>query len=137
MNDRNAFLGKPDQPTGYEGATVLGSATPAWNQLLEWLKEEEKLREREWNPFSLKYGWTLRVECKKRNIVYMASCKRRFQVSFILGVAAARASKLPKPVQKALDETPEYPEGTGLRLIASKSEDPPAIGSLTRVKLAN
>lgn len=140
MNDTNAFLGKTEQPTEKEVANALGQAAPAWNELLEWLREEEKLTEAEWNSYSPKYGWALRVKRKKRNIVYLAPGSGCFRVSFILGdkaVAAARASKLPKTVLKALDEAPKYPEGTGLRLLVSKPKDLPPIQRLTEVKLAN
>ena len=140
MNDTNAFLGKTDQPTEKEVATALGPATPAWNQLLEWLQDDQHLTEREWNSSSPKYGWALRVKRKKRNIVYLAPGSGCFRVSFVLGdkaVAAARASKLPKSVLKALDEAPKYPEGTGLRLLVSKPQDLLPIHTLTEVKLAN
>lgn len=140
MNDTNAFLGRTTRPTEEEVASALGVAAPAWNELLNWLKEEEKLSEREWNSSSPKYGWALRVKQKKRNIVYLAPCNGCFRVSFILGdkaVAAARERKLPKVVLKALDQAPRYPEGTGLRLLVSKSKDLPPIRTLTEVKLAS
>lgn len=140
MNDTNAFLGKTTEPSEKDVESALGAANSAWNELLDWLKEEEKLSDREWNSYSPKYGWALRVKRKKRNIIYMSPCHGCFRVSFILGdkaVAAARDSKLPKPVLKALDEAPHYPEGTGLRLLVSKSKDLPAIRTLTQVKLAN
>ncbi|HEV2135820.1 MAG TPA: DUF3788 domain-containing protein [Terracidiphilus sp.] len=140
MNDTNAFLGKTTEPTEKEVAFALGPAASVWNELLDWFKEEEKLSEQEWNSYSPKYGWALRVKRKKRNIVYMAPGSGCFRVSFILGekaVAAARASKLPKAVLKALDEAPRYPEGTGLRLTVSKSKDLPPIRRLTQAKLAN
>lgn len=140
MNDTNAFLGKTTEPTEKEVATVLGEAAPVWNELLDWFKDEEQLSEREWNSYSPKYGWSLRVKRKKRNIVHMVPCNGCFRVMFIFGdraVAAARASKLPKAVLKALDEAPHYPEGTGLRLVVKGSKDLPPIRTLTHVKLAN
>lgn len=140
MNDTNAFLGKTSAPTDKEVAIALGPAASAWNELLEWLKEEEQLGEREWNSYSPKYGWALRVKRKKRNIIYLSPCDGCFRVSFILGdkaVAAARGSALPKAVVKALDEAPRYPEGTGLRLTVSKPKDLAPIRMLTQVKLAN
>ena len=140
MNDTNAFLGKTTEPSEKEVESALGAANSAWNELLDWLKVEEKLSDREWNSYSPKYGWSLRVKRKKRNIVHLVPCNGCFRVMFIFGdraVAAARASKLPKAVLKALDEAPHYPEGTGLRLLVSKSKDLPPIRTLTHVKLAN
>jgi hypothetical protein len=140
MNDTNAFLGKTTEPTEKEVASALGAVGTVWNELLEWLQDEEQLSDREWNSYSPKYGWALRVKRKKRNIIHMSPCDGCFRVSFILGdkaVAAARSSKLPKAVLKALDEAPHYPEGTGLRLLVTKAKDLPPIRTLTHVKLAN
>ena len=140
MDLANAFLGKTDQPTEKEVATALGPAASVWIELLDWLKEDQHLVEREWTSYSPKYGWALRVKRKKRNIVYLGPCKGCFRVSFVLGakaVLAARASHLPKAVLKALDGAPRYPEGTGLRLLVSKPKDLPAIRKLALVKLAN
>ena len=140
MNDTNAFLGKTVEPTKREVETALGTAAPIWDELLHWLRDEQKLGEQEWTSYSPKYGWALRVKRKKRNIIYMAPGEGCFRVSFILGdkaVAVAHSSKLPKPVLKALDEAPRYPEGTGLRLVVSKEKDLAAIRALTLVKLAN
>lgn len=140
MNDTNAFLGKTAEPTKNEVASALGPAAPIWDELLHWLQDEQKLAEQEWTSYSPKYGWSLRVKRKKRNIIYMAPGEGCFRVSFIFGdkaVAAAHSGKLPKAVLKALDEAPRYPEGTGLRLVVSKEKDLDAIRALTLVKLAN
>lgn len=140
MNADNAFLGKTIEPSASEVESALGPAAPAWRELLNWLREEQKLSDQEWTSYSPKYGWTLRVKRKQRNIVYMAPGSGCFRVSFILGdraVAAAHASKLPKAVLKALDESPKYPEGTGLRLVVSKAGELGAIRELTRVKLTH
>lgn len=140
MNDTNAFLGKTDEPSAKELASALGPAAPVWDELLDWLAKVEHLSEREWTSYSPKYGWALRVKRKKRNIVYMAPGQDCFRVSFILGdkaVAAAHSTRLPKAVTKALDEAPRYPEGTGLKLVVSRSRDLAAVRALTVVKLAN
>ena len=140
MDATNAFLGKTTPPTAKDVASALGPAISAWNELLDWLGKEQNVSDHEWKSYSPKYGWSLRAKLKKRNILYLVPCKRCFQVFFILGakaVEAARASNLPKVVLKALDEAPRYPEGTGLRLLVSKSRDLPAIRKLAVVKLTN
>lgn len=140
MNHTNAFLGKTVQPTEKEVAAALGPAASAWNELLDWLLEKQNLADREWNSFSPKYGWALRVKRKKRNILYLAPGEGCFRVSFVLGdraVAAVRANKPAKALLKALDEAPRYAEGTSLRLVVSKPKDLAAVRTLTLVKLAN
>jgi Protein of unknown function (DUF3788) len=140
MNDANAFLGKTVEPTENEVASALGPALSAWNELLTWLKDEQQLPDKEWTSYSPKYGWALRIKRKKRNILYLSPGKDCFLVSFILGdkaVAALRAGKLSKALLKTLEEAPHYPEGTGLRLLVSKSSQLSPIRQLTLVKLAH
>jgi hypothetical protein len=94
----------------------------------------------EWNSYSLKAGWALRLKLKKRNILYMSPCRNCFQVALILGdkaVNAARQRKLPQRILKAIDEAPRYPEGTGVRLVVKRMSDLPAICKLAEIKLAN
>jgi hypothetical protein len=52
-------------------------------------------------------------------------------------MAAARQSKLPKSVLKALNEAPHYAEGTGIRLMVHTNKDLQAIRTLAAIKMAN
>jgi hypothetical protein len=94
----------------------------------------------EWNSYSPKAGWALRLKVKKRNIVYLAPCAGHFRVAFILGdkaVAAARQGNLAKSTLKLIDEAPRYPEGTGVRLMVKAAKDLAAIKKLALIKMAN
>ncbi|MGO8710202.1 MAG: DUF3788 domain-containing protein [Terracidiphilus sp.] len=117
----------------------MGSTAEEWKQLVDWLAKEG-VADQEWKSSSAKYGWSLRLKVKKRNILYLSPCDGCFRVAFALGdraVAAARQSDLPKAVLKLLDEAPRYAEGTGLRLMVKSSEDLAAIRKLALIKLAN
>ena len=108
--------------------------------LISWLDEKHGVSVQEWNSFSPKYGWSLRLKLKKRTIVHLSPCTGCFRVAFILGeraVAAARQSSPSKAMLKLLDDAPHYPEGTGLRLLVKSAKDLPAIRTLAEVKLAN
>ena len=136
----NAFIGKPHPPTDDELAGALGPAKVIWNQLLTGLAAEHKLTVQEWNSYSPKAGWSLRLKHKKRNIVYFGPCKGAFRVAFVLGdkaVAAARKSGLPQSVTRTLDEAKRYPEGTAIRFEPVKSKDIKPILTLAEIKLAN
>jgi hypothetical protein len=136
----NAFIDKIEQPTSEEVTAALGSSATTWKELIDWLGEEKGVTDQQWSSISPKYGWTLRMKLKKRNIIYLGPCDRCFRVSFVLGdraMAAARQSKLPKSVLKALDEAPHYAEGTWVRLMVSTSKDLAPIRILAAVKLAN
>jgi hypothetical protein len=129
METVNAFINHAAQPTPEELATALGPAATIWNKLVGCLADEYGLNVQEWNSYSLKAGWSMRLKLKKRNILYMSPCEDCFRV--------ARQIKLPQRILKAIDDAPRYPEGTGVRLIVKRMSDLPAILKLAEVKLAN
>jgi len=136
----NAFTGKPHPPTNAELAGALGPAKVLWDQLLAGLAAEHKLTAQEWNSYSPKAGWSLRLKRKERNILYLGPCKRAFRVAFVLGdkaVAAARHSDLPQSVIKILDEAKRYAEGTAVRFETIKARDIESVVKLAGIKLAN
>ncbi len=140
MEAPNAFIGKTEQPSAEEIAAVLGPATTIWDRLIHQLAEEYSVNVQEWNSYSPKAGWALKLKLKKRTIVYLAPCERCFRVAFILGdraVQATKQSSLPIAVEKAIRDAPHYPEGTGLRLLVKGSRDLAAIRKLVAIKLAN
>jgi len=139
METPNAFVGHAAKPTTEELTAALGPTASIWNQLVANMAELG-LTIQEWNSYSIKAGWALRLKLKKRNILYMAPCKGCFRVAFVLGdraVEAARESKLPKSIVKAIEDAPRYPEGTGLRLLVKRVSDLPPIRKLAAIKLAN
>jgi hypothetical protein len=140
MDKPNAFIGKTTIPSAVELSTALGPTTPLWHQLVDTLAKEQAGIEQEWHSLKPKYGWTLLLKLKKRRIVYLGPCEGFFRVSLILGdkaVAVARASSLPKPILKLIDEAPHYAEGTGLRFVVTSAKNLPAIRKLAQIKLAN
>ncbi|HZL78027.1 MAG TPA: DUF3788 domain-containing protein [Candidatus Limnocylindrales bacterium] len=136
----NAFINKPKQPTNAELAAALGPAKATWDQLLTDLAQEFDVNVHEWNSYSLKAGWSLRVKRKARTIVWLAPCPGAFRVALILSdkaVLAAQEAKLPKRILKIINEAPKYPEGTGVRLEVKSSKDIATLKKLAAIKLAN
>jgi hypothetical protein len=132
----NAFIGRTKPPTDAELSAELGAARELWDELLT----ELALPVQEWNSYSPKAGWSLKLILKKRTILYLAPCHGSFRVAFILGakaVEAARQAKLSKAVLKIIDEAPRYAEGTGVRLEIRARKDLVAVKKLAEVKLAN
>ena len=133
----NAFVGQKTTPIEEEVARALGSAWPAWQALVERLKNELPITGEEWKSSGAKYGWALRLIAKQRNLVYLGPCEGCFQVSMVLGakgLEAARAAKLPAAVRKVLEEAPKYPEGWAVRLTVRTEKEVPAVAALTRIK---
>ena len=139
MEYQNAFIGRKNPPTETEVSTALGASAATWQELIECLSDQGIVGP-EWRSVSPKYGWGLRPALKKRTILYLGPCDGCFRVSFVLGdraVAAARATKLPKNVLKAIDEARRYAEGTGVYLTVRKSSELAAIKKLVEIKLQN
>src|ERR1017187_3579816 len=140
METANAFIDHAAQPTPEELSAALGPTASIWNKLVGCLADEYGLNVQEWNSYSLKAGWSMRLKLKKRNILYMAPCRGCFRVAFVLGdkaVQAARQLKRPQSILKVIDEAPRYPEGTGVRLVVKRMSDLATIQKLAAIKLAN
>jgi hypothetical protein len=136
----NAFIDKPDAPTDVDVAAALGPAKALWDQLLAELAQECNLVVQEWNSYSRKAGWSLRLKHKKRNILYLGPCRGSFRVAFVLGdkaVEAARQCGLSQTVIRLIDEAKRYPEGTAVRFDVQGAKDIAAVKKLTAVKLQN
>jgi hypothetical protein len=136
----NAFIGKPKPPTDAELSAALGPARLLWDQLLDDLAEELKVTLREWNSYSKKAGWSLRVRYGERVILYLAPFQGSFRASFALGdkaVQAAKASGLPKPMLKIIESAKKYAEGTAVRIDVDNVEDIHVVKKLAKAKLEN
>jgi hypothetical protein len=139
MNVQNAFIGHAGVPTAAEVDTALGSAAPLWHELVAWAHSHGAEGE-EWKSGSVKHGWSLRLQHKKRNIIYLVPAEGCMGIAFILSdraLAAAKQAHLPKHVLEELEHAPRYPEGNGLRLTVRRHGDLAAIEKLAAIKLAN
>jgi hypothetical protein len=135
----NAFIDKPKKPTAAELTAALGPVKAFWDQLLAGLADEHNLTVQEWNSYSPKAGWSLRLKLKGRNILYLGPCQGAFRVAFVLGdkaVAAARQSDLPQSIIKIISEAKRYPEGTAVRLEIKQAKDIGIVTKLAGIKLA-
>ncbi len=136
----NAFIGKSHPPTTAELTAALGDSKALWDKLLDELADEHNLTVQEWNSYSPKAGWSLRLKLKDRNIVYLAPRTGCFLASFVLGDKAARAahkSGLPQSVIKIINEAKRYAEGTGVRIEMKKPKDIEIAKQLAAIKLAH
>lgn len=136
----NAFIGKPKKPTENELSTELGPAKPLWDQLLADLAEQHESALHEWNSYSPKAGWSLKVKHCTRTTLYLSPCRHCFRASFALGdkaVKAALKSDLPASILKIIREAKRYAEGTAVRVEVKTAKDLPIIRKLAVFKLEN
>jgi hypothetical protein len=141
MEYTNAFLGKTNRPTESEVSAALGPTSKLWNGFIHWMSDEKEVAGQEWKGVCVnKYGWSLRLKQKSRNIIYLGPGAGCFMASFVLNdkaLAAAKEAHLPKSIADALDSAPRYPEGNGLRLVVNRASDLVAIRKIVAIKLAN
>ena len=137
----NAFIGKATAPTHAEVAEVLGSKVKLWDELIAWMSGKEGVSDQEWKGVVVKkYGWSLRLKKKGRNVIYLSPGRDCFMASFVLNDAAlgrAKETHLPKSVRDALESAPRYPEGNGLRLLVKRERDVSAIRKIAEIKIAS
>ncbi len=136
----NAFIGKSEPPTEAELTAELGDTRRLWDDVMSRLASECNIVDQEWNSYSKKAGWSVRLKVKKRNIVYLAPWHGGFRVAFVLGgraVAAVHEAKLPRAVVKLVEEGQRYPEGTGVRFDVKRAKDVDAVIQLAAIKLKN
>jgi hypothetical protein len=136
----NVFAGQTARPTQKAVEASLGPSYAAWKQLVAELKQELKLDAPDWHSSGVKYGWALRLQLKKRNIVYLGPRAGYFLAAFVFGdkaIAVARKSELPAHVLKMIAETKRYGEGTPVRIEVSKLEDLGPVMTLAKIKAEN
>ena len=141
MEYSNAFIGKTDTPTHSEVAEVLGAKVKLWDELIEWMKEKEDVPDQEWKGVVVKkYGWSLRLKKKGRNIIYLSPGKDCFMTSFVLSDKAlgeAKNAHVSKAVREVLESAPRYPEGNGLRLLVRSAADLAGIRKIAAIKVVS
>lgn len=136
----NPFAGKGTHPSKVELEQVLGSVYGLWHELVSDLKREVKVDCVEWHSSSIKLGWSLRLQVKKRNIVYLGPREGWFLAAFAFGdkaLAAVEKSSLPVSVLRLTARCKRYPEGTAILIEVRRNTDLEIVKTLARIKVAN
>ncbi len=141
MQKPNAFIGYRNTPSDTDVVNALGPSAPLWSELIREVSADLGAVTPEWKGvYPDKYGWSLRLKKKSRNIIYLSPCTGSFHVAFVLSdkaLAAAKQAHLPGPVARVLATAPHYPEGNGVRLEVKRASDLHAIRKLAQIKQAN
>jgi hypothetical protein len=134
---QNAFAGQAKAPTEQALAMMLGQSLDLWRGLVDGLRQEWQL-DQEWHSSSIKLGWSLRLQQKKRNIVYLSPRTGFFIAAFALGdraVATAQGSDLPSHVKKLIATAKRYAEGTAVRIEVKSPNDLVIVKALGKIKI--
>jgi hypothetical protein len=133
------FPDKAHPPTDADVTAALGPAKRHWDSLVAHIEKTYPDAAFEWKHYGAKYGWTLVVHGKKRNLLYLRPQKKGFPVSLALsekGVAAAAEADLPDPILQLVRDAPKYPEGHAVRLEVTSARDVSAIKKLLALQAA-
>ena len=129
----NAFIGRATKPKHADLARALHESVGLWDALVAGIETEFGLKQ-EWNSFSAKYGWSLRLKKKDRNIVYLAPYAGEFAVMILLGAKALAAAKHELP-SGVFAGAIKYPEGTAIRVPIRSQADFAIVRRLVAAKL--
>lgn len=122
-------------PTGEELTATLGPTKPHWDAIVS-----EFSTTQEWKRYSAKAGWSFRLFQGKRTIIWLSPREGWFQAGIILGdkaIEAARQTRLSASLRKIIDESPRYPEGTGVRIEVRTTRDLASVRKLAAIKIAH
>jgi len=137
---KNLFTGRHEAPSEKDLAKELGAMKEIWDQLVSAALAQCGNGRTEWNSYSPKAGWSLRVKRGERNIVYLSPCEDCVLALFALGEKAmqeARKADFPVAVRKIVREAKKYAEGTAVRIPVTSVKDIPVVLQLMAVKQAH
>ncbi|MHB1312040.1 MAG: DUF3788 family protein [Gemmatimonadaceae bacterium] len=116
MTESNAFLDGTHAPARRELDEVLGARAEYWHELTAHVAPPPT---EAWKYYGKKYGWTLKLLVKKRNLCFLTARDGWFVVGFVFGdraVPAVVASALPRALVQELVDARKYAEGRGIRI---------------------
>jgi hypothetical protein len=135
----SAFDEKSSPPQADQLHTVLGRAARHWEALVERLASAYPPLTETWKYGGQKWGWALRLQRKKRTVVWLTPCRGHFIAGFALGekaVQAAHESGLPAAVLTLIDGAKKYAEGRAVRLEVRTQKDARIVEQVAAAKMA-
>lgn len=136
----SAFDDPARPPTEADLAAILGPSMPLWAQLVADVARHAGGIAENWRHGGMKYGWSMRLVQKDRNILYLTPQAGTFLVGVALGekaIAVAEASGIASaPTLEIVAAAPGYAEGRGVRYPVASDIDLAVARELARIKLA-
>jgi hypothetical protein len=135
----NPFTDKAKKPTEDDLAAELGRTKKLWNQLRAHAAQQPAPPTEEWKHSGVKYGWSLVLHAKKRNVLYMAPREGYFMANLALNekaVIAAADAGLPPAILDAIRTAPKYAEGRPVRIEVRAAKDLDVVKRLLVLKMS-
>ncbi len=126
---------QPAPPSDEEIRTRLRRAFPHFRALVE-----DAAFRPEWKWYGAKYGWSLKLFEKKRNLCFLGLKEGAFDAAIIFGDRvreAALGGSAAEDVKALLRDARHYPEGWGVRVTVAKKADLELVRRLLEIKRTN
>jgi len=136
----NIFTDKSHEPTEQDLSENLGPTYKLWEEIKKSLSDEYGHLAEEWKYYGQKYGWSLKLFYKKRNLFFFTVYGKYFRMGFTFGdkaVSAIEKSDLPKSIIEELKNAKKYVEGRGVRIEVKRQSDVENIIRLVGFKINN
>lgn len=118
MDDNPIFIEKKFPPSEDQMREALGPTYLYLEELIAFLTEKLGQVQPDWKFYSPKYGWTMKILHKKRNLCFISPRKNSFTLGFVFGdkaVAKIEKSSIPMDVIEQLVNARKYMEGRGIQ----------------------
>ena len=134
------FDTKELEPSEKNLKLVLGKSYKELQVLIEFIKTNYQEPVPAWKFYSPKYGWTMKLLLKKRNLFFLSPLENAFSISFVFGDKAVKTiieSDLPAEIIETLNNARKYAEGRGINFIIDDSTKTEILKKLIEIKIAN
>ena len=129
---KTAPVGRPEPPQEQETEALLGPAFPLYRALVE-----SGPLTPEWKYYGAKYGWSLKLFEKKRNLCFIAPAAGSFNVAFVFGDRAFEevlAGPSSDAIKDELRGSKKYPEGRMVRVTVTGEAEVAEVLKLLAIK---
>ena len=131
---------KPAPPDAAALAELLGPAGALWTQLTDAIRTNHTPVTERWVYGGRKYGWSCRLERRKKGIVYLMPDAGHIRVGLALSDAArdvVLAGNLPATIREPLATATKAIEGWPVRMIVRTPTDVEVALKLASIKASN
>lgn len=136
--DTSVFSDKEIVPGDQNLSIELKENYDLWNSIRDYVRKKAPNSMEEWKYSGKKFGWSFRVNDKKRVIVYLLPREAYFKVAFVFGQKATDAimdSTISDTIKNELLSAKAYAEGRGIRIDVRAPEVLEDIMHLIDIKL--
>lgn len=133
----SVFEDTAQAPDAAAVARALGAAAGLWRELVAGIEASHPPVEELWKHAGAKFGWSLRLIRRGRNMVYLTPQEGQFLFGVVLGekaVTMAHGGGFSEAVTRIVDAAPQHPEGRGVRVPVAGRDDLRVVQQLAELK---